>query len=113
MSALEAVQTQNKPLTKNLKVGEVWLKGRVTGHRKWQNGKAHYFMVVLPAKDAYSHPRTLEVVTSTKAFQIDDDIDLICDVNGYPRQVEYKDKATGELLRYRTSDISLSVQDQQ
>lgn len=108
MNALSNVSNL-KDETKSLKMGEVWLKGRVVGYRKTPNGNAHYFLVVLPAIDLYSHPRTVEVICNKKAFAKDEEIDLVFNVNGYSRQVSYIQEGTGEKIQYRTADISLSM----
>lgn len=104
-----ATLTPVKEETKQLRMGEVWLKGRVVNYRKTPNGTAHYFLVVLPAIDVYSHPRTVEVICNKKAFSKDDQVDLIFNINGYRRQVSYIDKESGEKIQYTTADHSFSL----
>lgn len=105
----QLAELQKPETTKQLRMGEAWVKGRVTGYRRSQNGKVHYYLVTVAAKDVYSHPRTIEIACDQPTFNENDDVDIIVSINGYVRNVDYENDE-GRRIRYKTADIALSLQ---
>lgn len=55
-----------------------------------------YTIVVAPAKDEYSHPNRYELRSKERLGQIDDVVNVICELGGGVREFNYRDKNTGE-----------------
>ncbi len=110
-----ATAQQVTPLPTNLpKLGmaQVYLQGRISYMRnqKTENGRLFLTILKIPAVDQYSHPATVEVSSSHKLGDVNDDWKGICQVTGYPRTYDSKpDPETGEIKTVRTATISLRV----
>lgn len=56
----------------------------------------YYHVVVCPARDEYSHPSRLEVRSKERLGQVDDVLNVLCQLSGSVREFNYRDKSTGE-----------------
>ncbi|MBI5658375.1 MAG: hypothetical protein HZC43_02235 [Nitrosomonadales bacterium] len=110
MNAPATVTPMNKAPT--LGVAQVYLQGRIAYARtsKTENGRLFLTILKIPAVDQYSHPATVEVSSTTKLGEINDDWKGVCQVGGYPRTYDGKpDPETGEVRTIRTATINLRV----
>jgi hypothetical protein len=76
----------------------VHLKGRIKGFEQFKSQKGdEYFrtMVVMPAKDAYSHPATFPILSERKLGKDDSDVNIACEL----RPSYNKHKETGKVYR--------------
>lgn len=95
-----------------LGVAQVFLRGRISYARttKTDNGRLFLTILKIPALDQYSHPATVEVSSTQKLGEVNDDWQGVCQVTGYPRTYDGKpDPETGEIKTVRTATISLRV----
>jgi hypothetical protein len=89
------------PLQNNLQI--VRLAGRIDSRRqnKNVNGVTFITLLALPALDRFSHPDTVEVVSSENLGELGAEVSIVCRVGGYPRKVTPKDE---DRKPYRTAD---------
>lgn len=74
------------------------LKCRIAGkvqHVRRANS-IFYTIIVAPARDEYSHPNRFELRSKERLGQIDDVINVECEIGGGVREFAYRDKNTGE-----------------
>ena len=101
----EAVAMTPKATVKPM---EVFIQGKIVSSRRHE--AKQYTIVVCPAKDAYSHPSTLEIRSSTKLGEVDEEVKLTVRVGGYlGRRYEYKDKNTGEVRKGQEINTTLDL----
>lgn len=93
-------------------IAQTYIKGRISYARVLKSEHSRIFLTILkiPAVDQYSHPSTVEVSSSNKLGEVNDDWQGVCNVTGYPRTYDSKpDPETGEFKTVRTATISLRV----
>jgi hypothetical protein len=110
------IMEQVKPITSSkghtLPVGQAFLKGRVANRRRINGNEGTYWLTVvkLPARDEFSHPGTVEIMSRTPIGDVNDDWQGVVDVTGYPRSYNSKpDPETGEIRKISSADIRLRV----
>jgi hypothetical protein len=93
-------------------VGQSFLKGRIANRRRINGSEGTYWLSVvrLPAKDEFSHPGTVEVMSRSPVGEVGDDWSGTVEITGYPRSFNSKpDPETGEIRRINSADIRLRV----
>lgn len=98
-----------------LGMAQTFIKGRIAYARavKTDNGRLYLSILKIPAVDQYSHPSTVEVSSTNKLGEVNEDWQGVCQVTGYPRTYDSKpDPETGEVKTVRTATISLRVVEQ-
>jgi hypothetical protein len=89
-----------------------FLKGRISNKRRMSSADGVYWLTVLklPARDSFSHPGTVEVMSRSALGDVGSDWEGIVEVTGYPRSYNSKpDPETGEIRRIVSADIRLRV----
>jgi hypothetical protein len=66
-------------------------------------------LVAIPSSDPYTSPQVVELESTQKIAEKDDDITVVCRVGGYRRSFKYTDKETGEVRDVVTADNRLTV----
>jgi hypothetical protein len=92
--------------------GHAFLKGRIANRRRMNGADGTYWLSVvkLPAKDEFSHPGTVEVMSRHPIGEVGDDWSGTVEITGYPRSFNSKpDPETGEIRRINSADIRLRV----
>ena len=110
---MEQTQQQTKPAPK-LQPGQSVISGRIAFRRRMKTTDGSYWMTVLktPARDSFSHPGTVEVMSDQSIGSPGDDWNGIVEITGYPRSYDGKpDPQTGEIIRVHTADNRLRVVD--
>jgi hypothetical protein len=95
-----------------LGIAQAFINGRIAYARttKTDNGRLFLTILKIPAADKYSHPATVEVSSTQKLGEVNDDWQGVVQVTGYPRTYDGKpDPETGEIKTVRTATISLRV----
>jgi hypothetical protein len=93
-------------------IGLCLLNGRISNRRKQNTQDGTFWLTVLklPAKDSFSHPGTVEVISHEPIGAIGDDWRGQVEITGYPRTFNTKpDPETGEIKRVSTADNRLRV----
>lgn len=93
-------------------IAQTFIKGRISYARaiKSEHGRIFLSILKIPAADQYSYPSTVEVSSTNKLGEVNDDWQGVCQVVGYPRTYDSKpDPETGEVKTVRTATISLRV----
>lgn len=91
MSELAAVKATGKGVAPC----EVRIVGKIT--RKRRHERQYYTTVIMPAKDEYSRPSTVEIRSSAPLGELDDRIDVRCELGGYEgKSYRVTDRETGE-----------------
>jgi hypothetical protein len=73
-------------------------QARIAGkiqHVRRANGQ-FFTIIVAPARDEYSHPNRFELRSKERVGQIDDVVNVMCELGGGVREFSYRDKNTGE-----------------
>lgn len=86
--------------------------GRISNRRKQstQSGVMWLTVIKAPARDAYSHPSTIEVTSTRVLGEVGEDWDGVVELTGYPRTYNAKpDPETGEIKKIQTADNHLRV----
>jgi hypothetical protein len=112
-SIMEASKSNVKTITPNaLPMGHALLKGKISNRRRINGSDGQFWLTVikLPAKDEFSHPGTVEVVSHAPVGDVDNDWQGVVEVTGYPRFYNSKpDPETGEIRRINSANIRLRV----
>lgn len=69
----------------------IMLKGRIKGHEKIQPDSGNDFVrtiIVVPAKDAYSHPSTFAVNAASRLGSDGADVAVLCDLRPSARRTD-------------------------
>ena len=107
MSASAAVT--DMPAAKNqAQYGLSTIRGRLTQARRPQ-GKSQFWshLIVMPAPDAYTSPATVEVLSSGRLGEKDEEITVKVRIGGYRRSYRQTDQETGEQRNVQTADVKL------
>lgn len=115
MNQQTATQTPEKPASAapSVQFGRVALRGRIKSQRRARGQRAGFLTVlVMPAKDEYSSPATVEIFSTDRLGETDSDWKGWCEVGGYRRS--YKTEQTdghGEVrsVQVETADITLTA----
>lgn len=99
--------TSNESPVKRLPVslGRAVLKGKIIQRRK--RGQTWLLLIVSPSADAYSHPSTIEVVCDQPFGQLDEEVNIMVQIEGYPRSYDSEDPDTGRPVKVRTAQNNL------
>lgn len=92
-----------------LQPGQVVIRGKLMNQRRYvgPQGASYFCLVVMPAPDAYSSPATVEIQSPTRLGETEEEITCLCQVGGFPRTYQAKDRETGEISTVRTADVKL------
>lgn len=93
--------------SKPLQLGQARIAGRIESSRRktGQSGAMFFTLFALPAADRFSHPATVEVVSSERLGASGDELSIVVAVSGYGRSVTPKDPNESA---YRTADNRLA-----
>lgn len=103
MSAVQAMPSAASGT--QIKPGQVLVVGRCQLVRKTGQMFAH--LVVMPAPDPYSSPSTVEILSTKRVANKEEDCRILCRLGGYKRNYRATDKDTGEQTQVLTADIKL------
>lgn len=74
---------------------QVRIVGKVT--RKRRHERQTYTTVIMPARDEYSRPSTVEIRSEQAFGDVGDRIDVVCELGGYEgKPYQVTDRDTGE-----------------
>jgi hypothetical protein len=107
----ESAVAKIKP-NNTLPIGISYLEGRIANRRKYSSNDGVFWLSVLklPAKDKFSHPGTVEIMSQRPIGDVGEDWRGSVEITGYPRTYNAKpDPETGEIRRVNTADIRLRV----
>lgn len=90
---------------RTLKPMEVVIFGKVLVRRQMQTteGKRVMTLIRCPAPDQYSHPSTVEISSVNSLGAPDEEINVVCRLEGSPNNFDTKDKDTGEVRRVHSA----------
>jgi len=89
---------------------KISISGRIKGHRFYE--KTYYTELTIPAPDPYSQPSVVEVRSSNRLGQSDEDVSINCQLSGfYGRSYSFTDKKSGEVVNRRPVNLVLDVID--
>lgn len=109
MSATAAVAElpASKPTAKFC---ETYLRGRlVAAKRPNGNGQFWQSLMIMPAPDAYSSPATVELLSTKRLGERDEEITVKVRIGGYRRSYKATDRETGQTTNVQTADNKLFV----
>ncbi|MCQ6263080.1 hypothetical protein MLD55_14155 [Alcanivorax sp. MM125-6] len=95
---------------KQLPAAHIRIAGLVQSYRSLDGGQ-YATEITMPAKDAYSMPSVVEVFSDQRIANKGQEVDLICELRGWPRTWSYVDKNTGEQKQGRRLSMALRVVD--
>lgn len=108
MSAAAIAEVPQQAKGPALKMGESIIRGKLVGAKRptgnsqwWQN------LIVMPAPDPYSAPSTVEVLSTSRLGDRDEDITVRVRIGGYRRSYKSTDRETGEVRSVQTADNKL------
>lgn len=87
---------------------QVLVKGKIDASRR-HDGKT-YTRLLTPAADAYSRPQVLEIRSSGKLGDRDEEVTVTCTLGGFTRKpFRFVDKDTGETTMVTPVDMTLDA----
>lgn len=95
----------------SIQPGQAYITGRIAGMRKinTQTGALWLTVLKLAAPDAYSHPSTIELRSTVRLGQNEEDWAGVVRVSGMPNNYQVTDKETGERVAVRSARNELVV----
>lgn len=106
MSAAENVKPI-APKVPNLEPGQTFVIGRIKGAKKL--GKTWVHLVMAPAADEYSFPKSYEITSKTRLGDEEELVKLTCELYGKSVQKSYTNKEDGEVVKFKGAYMSLRV----
>jgi hypothetical protein len=89
-------------------MGQTVIRGRISARRRheFRDGAAWLSLVILPAPDAYSSPATVEIQSAQPLGDLDEEVQVLCQIFGYARSFKAADR-DGVMTTVRTADVKL------
>jgi hypothetical protein len=89
-----------------LSPSQILIIGKIQEVTSFENG-GYTTEVVMPAADQYSMPAVVEIRSEKRLGNKDDEIRQVCQISGWPRKFNYKDKNTGQQRFGRRIEMAL------
>jgi hypothetical protein len=108
-----ATAIKSGPKTYSLPLGQAYIKGRISGSRRWKSaerGVSFFTVLRIPAPDEFSYPGVVELMSTRPLGQSGEDWEGIVEVTGMGNNFETKpDPQTGEILQVKSARNWLRV----
>ena len=86
---------------------QVELTGKIT-KQAFHNG-THTTLLMTPAADAYSQPSTYKLKSDNALGNEGDEVTATCEMRGFVRNKQYRDKNTGQPKEFDEDNVIFSV----